>query len=324
MNAGNLTLLGTVHLDPSGEARLLGALGALRPAAVTVEVSPYALEFRRTRGPALRARLEPFRRPDGTLPPGLEAVEAQLALPYEWTAALAYAEGAGLPVEALGDSETSRRWLALLEHDLLDPENLDILAAAEVPILAEQVAWEWASARRHWRAGKTLGSEEVARLQAEDARMAQHLAAPARPAGLVHVTGWEHLRGLAAALGGFEFLLADQLDLGHNLLGVELAAGHDHHLLLLDRSQELEGGDVGQRVEGNRLQEILEHVAGGRRHHRVVGDEILERQVGVVGDGHHHVHPLGDGLQGQGGNAERKNEHEQTDQTTRTGRACEP
>lgn len=215
MTASPLTLLGTVHLDPAGEARLRAALGQLRPARVTVDVSPFALEFRRTRGEALRARLAPYRRLDGTLPPGLEAVEAQLALPYEWTAAQTYAASAGdLPVEALGDSETSRQWLTLLEHDLFAPDNLASLAAADRPILAEQVAWEWARARRHWRNGPILGSEERARRQAEDARMARLLADPARSSGLVHVTGWEHLRGLAAALADLgiaaqSFLLID-------------------------------------------------------------------------------------------------------------------
>ncbi len=193
-------LIGTVHLDPAGEARLRAALGTLRPQAVTVDVSPYAIEFRLRRGEELRGRLDPFRGADGTLPPGLEAVSAQLLVPYEWTAAAAYAAETGIPAEAVGDSGASREWLELLENELLAPANLARLAREEVPILSEQVAWEYATARRHWREGKATGEAGRERLRAADTRMANLLAARPDRKGLVHVTGWEHLAGLSAAL----------------------------------------------------------------------------------------------------------------------------
>lgn len=193
-------LIGTVHLDPAGEARLRAALGTLRPRVVTVDVSPYAIEFRLRRGEELRGRLDPFRGPDGGLPPGLEAVAAQLLVPYEWTAAAAYAAETAIVAEPVGDSAASREWLELLEKELLAPANLACLAREEVPILSEQVAWEYATARRHWREGKAMGEADREGVRAADARVATLLAARPDRKGLVHITGWEHLAGLAAAL----------------------------------------------------------------------------------------------------------------------------
>ena len=53
-----LVLVGTVHLDPQGHAALLALLHELKPDAVTVEVSSYAIEYRRTAGPEVGAVLE--------------------------------------------------------------------------------------------------------------------------------------------------------------------------------------------------------------------------------------------------------------------------
>ena len=90
-----LVLIGTVHLDPDGYGLLLPLLESLNPVTVTVEVSSYALEFRRTKGTELLARLDPFRLPDSTLPAGLQPVLAQLEIPYEYRAAKEYSDRTG-------------------------------------------------------------------------------------------------------------------------------------------------------------------------------------------------------------------------------------
>ncbi len=195
-----LILIGTVHLDPDGHALLLAALGDLRPETVTVEVSRYALEFRRTLGRDLAGRLEPFRRADGSLPRAMHAVEAQLGFPFEYTAAEAYAERSGALVVPVGDGQLSRQLLNRLERELMVTDNLVRLATrAEAP-LAEQVEREWVRARRSHREGPTLDSEAMARLDTINRRMARQIRAHAIDMPLVHVGGWEHLKGLAGEL----------------------------------------------------------------------------------------------------------------------------
>ena len=168
---------------------------------MTVEVSRYALEFRARRGDALRAALDRFRSEDRTLPPGLQAVEAQLAMPFEHRAAAAYGASRGARVAAIGDSEVSRERLGLFEREVLDPGNLARLAASPQPSLAEAVQRERRRAEQQWRQGPPLGSEEQARIAATDRRVAAELRGRLGDGGLVHVGGWEHLSGLGARLG---------------------------------------------------------------------------------------------------------------------------
>jgi hypothetical protein len=199
-----LTLVGTVHLDPDGAAHLTRLLDGLRPEAITVEVSEYALEFRRSLGPELLARLEPFRRPDGRLPPGLAAVAAQLVPPFEYTAAEAHAERHGILVLLVGDGQVSRRLLCRLERELMVTDNLVKLATRDEPPFAEQVRREWSRAQAAFTQGPPLGSEARERLGRLDRGLARRIRQHATAGRVVHVGGWEHLRGLAELLADLE------------------------------------------------------------------------------------------------------------------------
>ena len=195
-----LVLIGTVHLDPDGYGLLRSLLESLKPATVTVEISPYALEFRRTRGAGLLARLDPFRLPDSTLPAGLQAVSAQLEIPYEYRAAKEFADRSGAAASAVGDSEVSRRLLTELEREVMNETNLARLARLDTPPLPVQVDNQRAQVARFFREGPLVGTEERARMD----EMEKQLAGAVRPhlgADLtVHVGGWEHLKGLSALL----------------------------------------------------------------------------------------------------------------------------
>ena len=193
-----IVLIGTVHLDPDGAEALDRLLRKLQPAVVTVDVSPFAIEFRRARGKKLLEVLAPRRGPDGRLPPALEAVAAQLAVPFEARVAGEFAAAAGIEARFLGDSEESRFRLHLLETELFAPENLDRLAVAPQPSLAEQVRAERARARSRLSAGN--GIPGPASLQAADSRMATLLENIPGEDLLVHITGWEHLPGLESRL----------------------------------------------------------------------------------------------------------------------------
>lgn len=196
-----LTLVGTIHLDPEGFPRLILLLERLRPQVISVEVSHYALKFRRQHGQRLRERLSGFRRPDGTLPEGLAAVEAQLEIPFEYRAAHDYARLNRARLVCIGDSRRSQALLDLLERELLATDNLVTLALRRDVPLAELVAREWDRARREFARGPVAGTDLAARLLAADRKMARRIRTlAASGSNLVHVGGWEHLAGLTGLL----------------------------------------------------------------------------------------------------------------------------
>jgi len=200
-----LTLVGTVHLDPQGHAALLALLHELKPDAVTVEVSAYAVEYRRTAGPELLARLEPFRQSDGSLPRPMHAVVAQLRPPFEYTAAEAYAARTGAQLALVGDGQLSRQLLSRLERELMVTDNLVALATRDEPPLAAQVEREWTRARRELDRGPVLdsfGTRRMERLNRRMARRIREVVSAGTPS--LHVGGWAHLAGLAEELAEYD------------------------------------------------------------------------------------------------------------------------
>jgi hypothetical protein len=195
-----LILVGTVHLDPDGYDRLKTLLFELKPETVCVDVSTYALEFRRTLGREYRSLLDNFRREDGSLPPALAAVDVQLQVPFEYRAADDYAERRGARVVPVGDSAQSQKLLGHLSRELMTTDNLVKLASREEPPLSEQVEKEWERARKYYRVGSpTSGGIEKA-----DKRLARRIKEYAGREPVVHVGGWEHLKGLSELLSEFK------------------------------------------------------------------------------------------------------------------------
>jgi pheromone shutdown protein TraB len=195
-----LILVGTVHLDPDGYDRLGNLLFELKPETVCVDVSQYALEFRRTVGREYRSLLDNFRREDGSLPPALAAVDVQLQIPFEYRAADDYAERRGARVVPVGDSAQSQKLLGHLSRELMTTDNLVELASREEPPLKEQVEKEWERAHRYYR----QGSSAAVSLERTDKRLANQLREYAGRESVVHVGGWEHLKGLSDLLAEFE------------------------------------------------------------------------------------------------------------------------
>lgn len=199
-----LIIVGTVHLDPGGLPGLLGALNKFAPGLVTIDVSNYAVEFRRFRSAGFLERLETFRRSDGTLPPALTAVEAQLAVPFEVRAA----EEWGGKFMLIGSDDDSRQRLSLLENELMTPENLAFLAGESLPGLQTQVQRQWEKACLEY-----LRPGVIEPCDSRIAEILRHLAADAESI-LLHITGWRHLTPLATLLPDLapELYLLDQLN----------------------------------------------------------------------------------------------------------------
>lgn len=201
-------MLGVVHRDPDGEQRLSAALDRLRPTWVTLEISPYAVAFRRARGAQLLARLEELT-PSGKADHGeIQAIRETLLVPFEVRAVESYAKKHDCRVDLVDDSDLSRRLLADVEAELLTADNLrNLTQRSDVP-LARTVDSFYRRTRRLLAdepvAPVLLGFpvERLALLQVRDERMAaviRDVRADMDGASWLHVGGVFHLlrvRGL--------------------------------------------------------------------------------------------------------------------------------
>lgn len=201
-------MIGVVHRDPRGEARLHAVLNELRPDLVTLEVSPYAVAFRRERGAALLARLDELTPAGKTEHGEIQAIRETLQMPFEYRAAVAYAAAGRSRVELVDDSDVSQELLAEVENELLTPENIRALTRRDdVPLT--RVVDSFYRRTRRLLAGEPaspallgFSAERLALLQLRDERMEpliRRLLAESGAGCWVHVGGVFHLlrvRGL--------------------------------------------------------------------------------------------------------------------------------
>lgn len=209
---GRLVLVGTVHRDPAGEERLAALLDTLGPDLLTLEMSPAAARYRRTRGLLLAARLERIlsrlsgeqERPREELSthPAARDIRTLLALPYEYRAAAAHAERARIPLELIDLDEISLRKLRRVEEELVTYRNLRTLLrlpptpapGAEDYRLARTLLRPEALARlREDFLARRRGDEGIGHRDADMAATLRRLCAACPQACLVHIGGWVHL-----------------------------------------------------------------------------------------------------------------------------------
>ncbi len=207
-----LWMLGVVHRDPEGEARLLAWLRRLAPQAVGLELSPPSVRLRRERGGQLRAKLAASLRAcgrgdladeveAGRRPAGVAGdLAAALEVPFELLAAEAYAGESGAALELLDDPDAAAQAVALLERELLEAPNVALLLEQEARVgrAFDPFFEQYALARRYF-ADPTLfryhfGASEAEAMASRDAFVAQGLARLCeRFARVAYVAGWEHL-----------------------------------------------------------------------------------------------------------------------------------
>jgi hypothetical protein len=200
-----LVLVGTVHRDPKGYAKLFRLLEEERPSIITVEITPYSRAFRAQHSAALRARLrENLQRigkeKGGSLREMISrsaVLEIFLALrdPYEWRAAKEYTDRHGI---ALMDIDLSGYAQEKLSHlaELISQENLCALLPLPSLDLSREVESQYARAKflfAHPPSIWPMGEEAMRR----DACMAEKIRGLVRQENgkekTLHVGGWEHL-----------------------------------------------------------------------------------------------------------------------------------
>jgi hypothetical protein len=206
----DLVLVGTVHRDPKGFAKLADLLARERPGAVAVELSPYGLAFRYREGRCLRRRLgRRLRR--RTLARGttwwrrgeFRAIDLQLRIPFEYRAAVRYCRDTGAALHLIDLSSWSKEAIHKEWPGLVSAKNLERIAAGPAVELERLVQRDYGlAARLLSEPGTPLISafgrswEEDPAWEEREAILAARLVALfGKMAGgrLLYVGGWQHL-----------------------------------------------------------------------------------------------------------------------------------
>ena len=200
----SLVMVGTVHRDPRGKARLLRLLQREQPSAVSVEISPYARIFRNQKAAAFRAALrENLRRihqEEGLAwrrilsHSAIQGIFLLLKEPYEWRAAKAYGEETKCRIQDIDLSEYSEEKLTQLP-DLVSRENLRTLLSLSFPGLNEQVRNLYGRARFLFSHPPSvwLENREVRERESIMAEKIRGIVIQEVGGKIVHIGGWEHL-----------------------------------------------------------------------------------------------------------------------------------
>ena len=202
----SLLLLGTVHSDHKGFSRTRAFLELYRPDLILVEISDFALNFRKRRSFELRKIfLERLRTVSRKMKIEFEAalrhvqiasILRQIRLPYEYRASAAYAKRTGIDLIAVDYSEFSREWIGTWP-EMISAENLERLL--EIDNIRAPVSSLYAQAARRI-CGESFLPEaqffDAVRWQQRENLMASQIASalerlgPERP---VYIGGWWHL-----------------------------------------------------------------------------------------------------------------------------------
>ncbi len=215
-----LTLLGTIHRDPQGLARLLQALKGLNPHVITLEFSTYGLRYRLKKKRSLHhcllrglyeiygidgLRLSVLKKLLRTT--GIGGIRALLDLPFEYKGASFYSSSHnGIPFYCVDISSFSRQLLAKVD-ELLLPENLKKVIAFETASLQEIVTREYEQAEtilfnERQAAWKHLIPVDGVWEKRERIMAGRIKKIAAHYAGrhIVHIGGWQHLAARPGAL----------------------------------------------------------------------------------------------------------------------------
>ncbi len=183
---GEIFLVGTVHRVPGLAPWLKKLLLKLKPALISVEISPLSWRYRKSREKLWLKRLEDLLLalpPSLRETPGIKLFQETLRLPYEVRIAEEVARLLGVSWVPLDLNCFAKPYLDELEN-LLSPEGLKALALSPV----NPPEKEMALARLVLQNGLSLPED-----QERERRLIRRLRLIAGPKPLVHIGGWRHL-----------------------------------------------------------------------------------------------------------------------------------
>lgn len=208
----NLILLGTVHGDPRGRARLLEFYSFCRPDCILLEFSRHGLDFRLRKQSRLHKDLNDNLR-QVSLESGISlkalmkhpevaAIRKQISLPFEFRASRHYSLAAGIPLCLIDRSDFSRQWIRFWP-DLIAPQNLEFLVSSQMQAQGsysgryEQAALLMGIGRagrsRHCLGGSLSPDFEWVKREHHLARKTAAILSKREPRRPVFVGGWRHM-----------------------------------------------------------------------------------------------------------------------------------
>ena len=220
-----LFLIGTVHNDPCGYAKLYKLLTAITPDYITLELSPYGRGFRtknqmkfslkllalykKARGLKPHHDVSPA---SGQLPLPVQSLLCTVNYPFEFLAARDYAHSCRVPFYCIDLSHVSRQMMHMLKRETLSINNISMLLTLPYKNLQESVDLCYKKAQYIWDAKACM--EKAAVMQhAADMKREKHMSRRIKnlvkrhpDKKLVHIGGWEHFTRDAGCTTMYELL----------------------------------------------------------------------------------------------------------------------
>lgn len=208
----NLTLLGTVHRDPRGMARLSEFYRFFGPDCILLEFSRHGLEFRLENQARLHKDLidnlrQISRQSCISLKalmkhPEVAAIRRQISLPFEFRASRQYSLAAGIPFCLIDRSDFSHRWISFWP-ELISVKNLRLLISSQLRAQGScacqygQAALRMHIGRpghiRHYSTGRASSDFHWVKREQHLARKTVAVLCKMEPTRPLFVGGWQHL-----------------------------------------------------------------------------------------------------------------------------------
>ena len=219
-----LFLIGTVHNDPCGYAKLYKLLTAITPDYITLELSPYGRGFRtknqmkfslkllalykKARGLNPHHDVSPE---SGHLPLPVQSLLCTINYPFEFLAARDYAHACRAPLYCIDLSHVSRQMMHMLKRETLSINNISMLLTLPDKNLQDSVDLCYKKAQNMWHAdnvGKNAVPQHAVEIEREKhmSSRIKNLARRHPDKKLAHIGGWEHFTGNSGCTTMYELL----------------------------------------------------------------------------------------------------------------------
>ena len=206
----HLVLVGTVHRDPEGHDRLLSLFHEEHPDCLTLEVSPYAVRYRRKNRGTLTTRVldtlhdldrktSPRGFQDFLAHPAIRDAIALIDFPFEYMAASVFSQSRKVPFFCIDRSDYSLEKISWIEKELITTENLRTLIDLDPNECSQRTRQEYrlASSALHPRGGVIRRHSpdrwEISQRDRHMEKRIRKILTRLRCHKLMHIGGWEHL-----------------------------------------------------------------------------------------------------------------------------------